>query len=74
MVFPGVRLRGFIRLAEMENVFVALGFCLQERYKVFYQDILHDERSVIRYDGAHEFKPDVFMTAFDRWNAGLAGS
>ena len=69
MVFPGVLLRDFIRVSAMKNVFLALGSCLQDTYEVFYEDILHDERSVIRYDGAHEFKPDVFMTAFRRWKA-----
>ena len=69
MVFPGVPLSDFIRVSAMKNVFLALGSCLQDTYEVFYEDILHDERSVIRYDGAHEFKPDVFMTAFRRWKA-----
>ena len=56
----------------MPNVFLAIGSCGEERYGVRYEDIRHDEHTVILYDGAHEFKPDVFMTALDRWKSEAA--
>ena len=70
--FPGVKSNDFKHLSGMPNVFLAIGSCGEEKYGVRYEDIRHDEHTVIRYDGAHEFKPDVFMTAFDRWKSEAA--
>ena len=67
--FPGITSSEFRRIAGMPNVFLAIGSCGEEEYGVRYKDVRHDEHSVILYDGAHEFKPDVFMTAFDRWKS-----
>ena len=67
MTFPGTNQEDFVLLASMKNVFLALGSCNRERYEIFYEDILHDGETVIYYDGAHEFNPEVFMNAFGRW-------
>ena len=67
--FPGVMSNNFKRLAGLPNVFLAIGSCGEEEYGVRYEDVRHDDHSVILYDGAHEFKPYVFMTAFERWKS-----
>ena len=67
MVFPGTKQEDFVLLASMKNVFLALGSCNRKRYEILYEDILHDGETIIHYDGAHEFNPEVFMDAFGRW-------
>ena len=65
MAFPGIDKKEFDSIANTRNVFLAFGSCNEGFFKPIYSKFFQGR--VLRYQGAHEFKVDVFFEALKRW-------